>query len=441
MASIQRRGNTYRFRVSCGFDTEGKRVFKTMTFTPQHKEGTKAYEKEIDDAARDFERRVKEGSFLDGEHLTYKDVTLRWLENRAKKKSPSGRQKLSDGGESYLAAIERYAYPAFGSMKIAQIQTIHIQNLVDELERRGLSPAYIKRIFVAINSVFRYAKPLKLIKENPCSDCELPMVERDTALHYFTKDQAMTFLNKALTMEYKDTIRAHSRIDDTGKEYFVREYTEIHLIPLQFRVLYSLLVFGGFRRGEIAALTWRDIDFNNRSVSINKAAAARKAGTVIKSPKTSAGIRTVTLPSSCFDLLRRWKTEEKKIRISLGSAWQGADDFEDANIFIQSTGKMIDLNTIGHKFREILERYNRMVDAAIKEGMATEQDKLPLIRLHDLRHTSATLLIGSGCDIETVSKRLGHSKASVTLDVYAHPLEENDYTAAQMLDKMIALEA
>ena len=66
-----------------------------------------------------------------------------------------------------------------------------------------------------------------------------------------------------------------------------------------------------------------------------------------------------------------------------------------------------------------------------------EENRLPLIRLHDLRHTSATLLLSNDVDIETVSRRLGHSKASVTLDIYGHALPENDRKAANALEKML----
>lgn len=426
MASIDKRGNTYRIRVSCGLDINGKQIIEAMTYIPTHKEGTKTYEKEIADAARDFEKQVKEGKYLTGEKLTYKDVTDHWRTEWAKK-------KLSDGGEDYYKTIKYYAYPAFGNTKISKITPLHVQALLNDLEERGLKPGTIKRVLVAINSVFRYAYRLRIIQENPCLRCEAPKIVRDTALHYFTKEQAMTFLNKALTMEYTDKIRAHDRIDDTGKKYHVKEYQEVHTIPLQFRALYTLAIYGGFRRGELAALTWEDIDFYNNKVRINKAAALRKGGYIIKGTKTEAGIRTVTLPAPCFDLLRKWKSEEMKLRFSQGSAWEGAEDFEETNIFIQATGKMIDLDTIGQKFRTILDRYNATVE--------DESEKLPIIRLHDLRHTSATLLIGSGCDIETVSKRLGHSKASVTLDIYAHPIPENDIAASQMLDKMMVLEA
>ncbi len=87
----------------------------------------------------------------------------------------------------------------------------------------------------------------------------------------------------------------------------------------------------------------------------------------------------------------------------------------------------MDLDTPGHKFTEILENYNKNVP---------EDEQLPLIRLHDLRHTSATLMISEKVDIETVAHRLGHSKPSVTMNVYGHWLKEKDDQAADVLEKM-----
>lgn len=423
MATIRQRGNTYQIRVSCGIGADGKQVAQSITYTPKAT-APKAREKEVQAFAIDFERKVKEGKYLTGEKLTFIEVTEHWRTEWAA-------LNLSDGGADYLKVIKARAFPAFGNMKISKIMPLHIQELLTGMIRSGRASKTVHYAWVAINSVFRYAYRLRIIQENPCTRCELPKIEADTELHFFTEEQAKRFLNEALTMEYPDTIKGHSRTDDTGKEYAVADYTEIHTVPFQFRPLYALAIYGGFRRGELGALTWRDIDFDAHTVTISKAAALRQGGYTIKEPKTKKGFRTVTLPKVCFDLLRQWKSQEMKIRLAHGTAWKGAESFEDTFIFIQSDGKMMDLNTIGQKFKSILKRYN-----ALQED---EAYKLPEIRFHDLRHTSATLLIGSGCDIETVSRRLGHSKASVTLDIYAHPLPENDRKAADILEKALAI--
>ena len=90
----------------------------------------------------------------------------------------------------------------------------------------------------------------------------------------------------------------------------------------------------------------------------------------------------------------------------------------------------MNLDTPYHKFKEVIALYNAQCEK--------EEDKLPNIRLHDLRHTSATLLLSENVDIETVSHRLGHSKASVTLDVYGHWLKETDEKASDTLENLFA---
>ncbi|MDO4207592.1 MAG: tyrosine-type recombinase/integrase, partial [Lachnospiraceae bacterium] len=118
------------------------------------------------------------------------------------------------------------------------------------------------------------------------------------------------------------------------------------------------------------------------------------------------------------------------IDLQMGTAWKAFKELpqDDRPVFTQiETGKRMDVATPSHKFKDILDRYN---------ASAPEGEKLPQIRLHDLRHTSATLLLSNNMDIETVSHRLGHSKASVTLDVYGHWTEETDKTASQTLARL-----
>ena len=102
---------------------------------------------------------------------------------------------------------------------------------------------------------------------------------------------------------------------------------------------------------------------------------------------------------------------------------------DDNTVFIADDGGMMDISTIRKRFLSIVKRYN--------EQCEKESDRLPEIRLHDLRHTTASILLSQGCDIATISQRLGHSKVSVTLDIYSHALPENDQTAADILERML----
>lgn len=121
-------------------------------------------------------------------------------------------------------------------------------------------------------------------------------------------------------------------------------------------------------------------------------------------------------------ILRKYKIKQYEYRLSLGTFWQGNN-----YLFIQDDGKQMDISTPNKVFQKIIKSYNETVDTA---------DQLPVITLHGLRHTSATLLISQNVDVKTVSARLGHSETSTTMDIYAHALKKQDEDAATSIGSL-----
>ena len=143
-------------------------------------------------------------------------------------------------------------------------------------------------------------------------------------------------------------------------------------------------------------------------------------------------LRTITVPVDCIHLLILWRKEQMQLAWNMGETWKGyyGRDFDKNFIFIQpETGLPMNVSTPTHKFKEILKLYNDTHEL---------EDQLPDISLHELRHTSATLLLANGTDIETVSHRLGHSKASTTLDVYGHAMKKMDSKASDTLESILS---
>ncbi len=436
MATIRKRGNKYQFTVSLGRGMDGKQIRESMTYTPTART-SRAIEKEVAAAAHDFEKTVKEGKYLTGEKISFEEFHEKYYLPQWSKNHLTLSQQ-----EKYEDYVRRYGYPALKTLKISRIKPLHIQGIMESMQNAGYAPATMRDAHTALNSVFRYAYRMQIIQDNPCCRVELPKMNADIKLHYFTRDQALTFLD-FLKEPFISTTAAHDRIDDTGKGYHVTEYTASYNTQYQFRVYFNLSIYGGFRRGELIALQWRDIDFKKSTISIKRAAAqAQTSHTVyIKEPKTKKSIRTIVMPSESMNLLREWKKRQRQLCLQLGSQWQGkrGREYDENFVFIQiGNGLMMHLDTPGQKFKKLIARYNEIIDYQIKEGSATEDDKLPNIRLHDLRHTSATILIGNGADIHTVAHRLGHSRVSITLDRYSHPLPENDKKAAAILEKVFA---
>ena len=421
MAEIRQRKGGYLICVYLGKDANGKKITESTTFTPTKKTPA-AIKKEVEEFASNFEKQLKEGKILSGEKLTLADVVKEWTQDQTFKDLTKSVQ------ESYIDILERRIYPHISHIKIAKITPLHIQKIYNDMEIDGKAPKTIKRTNTALNSVMRYAYRMGIIQENPCDRVRLPKNTTDTSLHYFTIEQAQAFLNslsKEFTIQHPEVRRSNGRI--------IPSYTETVKIHSQFIPYFYLAIYGGFRRGELVALTWQDIDFENRTVSINKAIAKTKDGQVIKGTKTVAGNREIKLPSDCFKILKQWKLEQMQLSISMGSLWKGqkGKNFDMNHIFIQTeSGNRMDVDTPTHKFKKIIALYNSTCEK--------EEEKLPDIHLHDLRHTSATLLLANHVDIETVSHRLGHSKPSITLDVYGHWMEETDNKASDTLESLFS---
>ena len=441
---------SFLITVSLGRDGQGNKIKETATFTPKSKASTKA-RREAEAFAAKFEEQVKNGDIVSGDRITFSEFVEIWRKNWLPAKTPSVR-------ENYMDILRLHVLPVIGKMKITSIKATHIDVIIQNGKDEGKAAATIRDWFTVTNSVFKYAYKKQYIRENPCQRCdERPPVKMKTGkdLRFFDKDQSRRFMRDALTMEYEFKFKQRGRKSKkTGEKYTVKEYTVKRAVSLQWRIYFIMAIYGSFRRGEMCALTWDDINEKKHTISIDKAAAMTKKEKYLKGPKTDAGIREIVMPDEVFKLLSEWKKEQVSLCMKLGTAWKGhrnglkedgvtQDRFDENNLFIRpDNGLPVHLSTPGHKFHEIIDLYNATREEEAKKltNKADKQkklaEKLPKIRLHDLRHTGATLLLGERTDIETVSHRLGHSKASVTLDIYGHALPENDKQASDTLEAM-----
>ena len=439
MASITKRIGkdgtvSYLIRVSNGRRTDGKQVFASETFFPTERTA-KRIKAELDAFVHDFEMRVHDGKYVQLSKMTFDQFALDWRSGWASK------NLTQSSIEDYSNILEKRVSPYIGGLKIAKISPLHIQRIIDEESANGLKIKTVRRTFTAINSVFKYAFMMQVISENPCQRVQLPKQKVDNMntgyveeIHCFNLEQANRFL-KALTMEYVYTEKEHDCLwGKSGKIYHVKAREKRLEVSIQYQAYFTLALYSGFRRGEMIALVWDDVNFDENTVRICKATANLKEGQVIKSPKTYAGYRTIRLPKQCFEILKKWKLEERAHAFQMGEKWKGKQilDFGQQWVFIQKNGEQMNVSSPRQKFKDIIAWYNRQCDP---------NQRLPEIRLHDLRHTSATLLLASGIDIETVTKRMGHKHASTTLDVYGHALESVDITASEKLERLLAQEA
>jgi integrase len=180
-------------------------------------------------------------------------------------------------------------------------------------------------------------------------------------------------------------------------------------------LLASLALATGLRRNEALALRWSDVDLDAGRLRVEQALEETQAhGIRVKAPKTRNGRRTIALPASAVAELRaHWKTQqEQRLAAGLGKAPGTSPVFADLD------GRFLSPNAV-------TKAWPRAMTAI---GM-------PEITLHSLRHTHASMLIASGMDILTVSRRLGHGSPTVTLRVYAHLIAGSDDRAAQIIEQ------
>lgn len=400
MANVTKRGNTYRIRVSNGEDLNGKQIVESATFRPDPDKTDKQNQKALEQFIVDFERRVKSGKFLDGEKITLQDFWIRWYQEYAMI------QLQPTTCEEYSFLYQVHIAPVLGNMRLATIQPVAINRLYTSMlqERKdgkegGYAPATIKRVHALLSSVFATAVQWNILTENPCNRVKPPkQTKQINDIQYFTPEQAAAFLNE-LDQEYKDGI-----------------------IQLQHLVFFHIALFCGLRRGEIIALQWSDIDFNNRSVSVTKSTAIVNNKRVTKPPKNITSNRLVSLPEHIIDLLREYQAYYSEYRASIGSQWAAGQ--QDEYIFITWNGDQMYPSTPYQVFKKVLHRYNQ----------EHPDNQLPDIPLHGLRHTSATLLISQQVDVRTVSGRLGHAQTSTTMNIYSHALQSLDQAAADKLE-------
>ena len=424
MATIEKKntknGISYKITVSNGYDITGKQIRERTTYTPTPGMTSKQIEKELKQVTFEFEQKVKNGKLLKGEKLSFYEFTSKWLKEYAIHHLE--KSTLS----TYIDMLDRHIMPSLGHLKLTDIKPIHLNEFYNSLatgsinNKKGYAPSTIKKYHAVISSILSTACKWELIEYNPCNNVTPPSKEAVEKINYFTLEQAEIFL-KTLDLQYTTDYKEHQRTASNGTIYNVKSYKETRGISEQLRLFFYMALFGGFRRGELIALKWSDIDFNKGIVHVIKAVGLAGSITYEKTTKNHT-TRSVYLPNGVMEMLKTYKSNQNIQRLKLGEKWVGND-----NIFIQWNGKQMDISTPTHTFKSIIKKYNLTAD---------NEHKLPSITLHGLRHTNATLLIASNTDIRTVSSRLGHSNTSTTLNIYAHSLEQNNIEASNTLQDL-----
>lgn len=274
--------------------------------------------------------------------------------------------------------FKNHILPAIGHLVIDQITYEDCQNAVNQWS----TETSICRIYKSYaNKIFEFAMKKEIISKNPMALTDIPKQKskkKSDDQTYYSKEEMADFLN--WTKQHRPE-----------KEY----------------VLVRLLAYTGIRKGELAALVWDDVDFDKKTLRINKAVVLLKELT-LTTPKTESSYRTISLDSDTLEILRQWKTSQKK-------------EFFRRGIRAKSDSDQL---IVTNKFNSfIYQNYPKTVMSHYPGNNLTP---------HKLRHTHASLLLNAGVSITDVQRRLGHSSAATTMSIYAHATKDDAHVADAM---------
>ena len=199
-------------------------------------------------------------------------------------------------------------------------------------------------------------------------------------------------------------------------EIQVNQYL-VAAIGSPFEALYHLAVKTGMRQGELLGLKWSDIQWGSGRLYVRRQLQdVRGEGRIFQEPKTRSGRRTIQLGEGTLQTLREHLERQQLRKVASGQRWQ-----ENDLIFPSSIGTPLDPNNMRIDFNRVIERAG-----------------VPKVRFHDLRHTAASLMLNNGIPVIVVSKILGHSKPSITLDIYGHLYNEMQGEACRLMDELVS---
>lgn len=438
MPSIRKKGNNYEITISNGYDSSGRKITVSRTFTPKDTWNEERTKKEVEKFAIRLEEKVKNGYNVKADNITLEKLSVLFLEDV--KPPEVERTTYYD----YTRRLQMRIIPILGREKITNINGHTIKEYSSQLHKDGirldgksggLSEGSINKDKAVISSLLSYAVYEGLLSINPLiysgKRRGRQKASKEYTVDYFTIDQTKWFL-WALENEIEIKHKAHECKKKDGSKYTVKEYTQKWKLPLKWKVFFMLSLFTGERRGEVISLTWEDLDFETGEVNTEISTVCVEGKVYHKDTKTHAS-RCPVVPLFVMEAAAELLKEQKKEALQLGDQWIGykGSKFKKNFVFTQWNGQQMNLGSPRHEFKRLIRIYNENV-------AKSEEDLLPeTVTLHDLRHTAASILISNGLDVQSVAGVLGHADPTTTLNIYSYFFRSKNKEAANIMENVL----
>lgn len=290
----------------------------------------------------------------------------------------------------YRDLIDRYVTPRLGDVRLQAVQPAMLTRLYTDLLKAGgakgrpLACTTVEKVHAILRKAFHDAVNIdQLLNASPVDRAKRPRKQSAAAKHIWTPADLRAFL---------ETTRSH------------------RLFPF-----FHLAAYTGARRGELLNLRWSNVDLDAGSLEIQGTVAVIN-GQRVEGTTKGGHARTISLDDATVAVLRSHQREQREERFAAGPDWAVGD-----LVFTRGAGLPLYPDTPSQHLPKLIERHNK-----------TASPELPRIRLHDLRHIHATVLLEAGVPVHVVAGRLGHADPSITLRVYAHVLRASETQAAEI---------
>ena len=397
MASITKRPNgSYVIRIQAGKKISGGYASVSKVFWPSKPNlSYAALQRELDMFINSLELQMLNGDISapnsvpgDQKRTLFEDFCKLFLEIK--------KSEISPGTIAfYKKIIEQHLIPTYGKMRMNEFGIRHVQDYIQFIINKGRQDFHGVGKPMSAATVKRYATVFRSI------------------------------LSLAYKMEYMDIDISNSRRLVFPPQYRpeVEVYNEAEVKqilsalldePIYIRAIIEVAFFTGCRRGEIVGLKWSDIDFENHRLFVRRSIYKPQGEKAFeKPPKTKNSLRNMVIPQRLIDTLTEYREYQQKYIKMMGDGWNNLN-----YVFTEIDGHVMNPQTPTKQFDHFLKRHG-----------------IRHLKFHGLRHTSATMLLANGCDIKTVSMRLGHSDLDTT-NIYVHSIAESDKGAADTFDKL-----
>ena len=415
----------YRIVICLGYDKEGNKLVKNLTYSVDQSATPRQQEKEAMKYAMELEDKLKFGHDVRSEKVSFEEFSDQWLE--------SVKENLAYGTYiGYKQLLEGRIQPYFKGYRVAGIRTEDIEAFYRTLAEED-SFGTIRRFANVLSCIFRTARRWNIIENNPCQYAQKPRRRQENGeLRYFTPQQSVMFL-KSLDLTYEVKYRRRHATENKEGDVFGECIKKCN-VPTQYKLFYAISIFCGLRKGETLALRWGDVDLEGREIRVSKSVGRTVNGFDCKEPKSASALRRVPIPNKLSVMLKEYKAEYGFLKSRLGDRWQGDD-----SLFIQPDGRRMCHTATYQYFVRHLKRYNQWVEENPEKARLKGLERLPMIPLHGLRHSCATLLNYLDVNIIDISRYLGHANCSTTMNIYAHSFEAQKQAASDKLNEFIRI--